>query len=229
MVLFGVVKKNSILQIDHINQLRAEGMRGSTPSSRKPRPSAPDLDDDAGVRGRHAAAASRRRASAPGSTAPPPARSSAARSCRCLLTLLATPVAYSLFDDLATAGKLKGAAAEARAPTPRPAPTRSCPKTRAGSLTHATGTAHRDRYPHRERGVHTGRAAQVAAAWRSPSGVPALGARPGGPRPTPPRGLTMKEALAMAKRANRTWSSSARGWPQPTPTSSRPGRRCFRS
>ena len=116
LVLFGVVKKNSILQIDHTNHLRAEGMPRARGDPRgQPRPAAADPDDHHGLRRRHDPARHARAASAPGQNRATAGVVVGGQTLSLLLTLLATPVAYSLFDDVPVVGR--SAAATKRSTT----------------------------------------------------------------------------------------------------------------
>ena len=120
LVLFGIVKKNSILQVDHIKSLRAQGvprmeaiMRGCEDRLR------PILMTTAALvagmiplaLGGGAGAGSRRTVAIV---------VIGGQTMCLLLTLLVTPVAYSLFDDLAHARMWRMFSKEAR-PIPVPA------------------------------------------------------------------------------------------------------------
>ena len=83
LVLFGVVAKNAILQVDHARNLLAQGVALGPAVLQASRDRLrPDPDDDAGPRGGHAAAGARQPALAPKSGAPSRLSSSAARACR---------------------------------------------------------------------------------------------------------------------------------------------------
>jgi len=100
LVLFGVVKKNAILPIDHTNGLRRHGMeRMSAILKGEPRMLAPGRDGDALVRGRHEPTGHLARCR----LGLQPGHGGGVVGWQIfslLLTLLATPVAYSQFGDL---------------------------------------------------------------------------------------------------------------------------------